>query len=73
MIQFPIVRTREKEINRGSVTCHKGGGIRMVTCHKGGGIRMVTRSQGRKHPHGHMSQYDSIITLGVKSHVSTHI
>jgi hypothetical protein len=30
-------------------------------------------SQGRKHPHGHMSQYDSIITLGVKSHVSTHI
>ena len=39
MIQFPIVRTREKEINRGSVTCHKGGGIRMVTCHKGGGGR----------------------------------
>ena len=28
MIQFPIVRTREKDINRGSVTCHKGGCVR---------------------------------------------
>ena len=82
MIQFPIVRTREKKINRGSVTCHKGGGGRAEAegrmrphGHMSQG-RMRPHghmSKGRRHPHGHMSKGHGQMSKGRKHPHSIHI